>query len=309
MRHVWFVGDEMLEKAANTLRKLKNEPIFDASKPELFIYKEYHVEAFHDSEIKPTFNNPMRKVRNNLTMALNKYPSVLPQYLVVILGNSYIHDHAFVDFKFKTILKRIMNDITRLLSSRKEQMPQRTQNVLLSPEVFLIRPLPKPEIAIRFDKKFNMIDKLSRTFNFKPLNIDEINCSQRILFEKNGQLSDYGYERMWSSISQFIKKKDQQLLLAVTKCCAAKEDAATQFPEATHEPEKVEEFYTRRESAAQGYRPSSGAQGDDRYWDNHRSPYLNHQNQRGYERFDDYHKRYDRAGYEDDSHSHYYQNY
>lgn len=290
VRHIWFIGDEFLDKAANSLRKLKNEPIFDASKPELFIYKEYNVQAFHDNEVKAPFNNPIRKVRNNLTMALNLYPTILPQYLLILLGNNYLHDYIFVEFEFKAILKRILNDVGRLLATRKEQIPRRVLNTFHSTEVFIMRPLPKPEAALRGNKKFkntrryvnNMLDRLSDTFDFRPLNIDEINCSQRALFEKNGQLSEYGQERMWFSISEFIRRKDQQLQVAVKKCIVPKEDAGAQVPE-DNMPEKVDQYFTNSNHAQRDGR-SSGAS---HQW----------QTTRAEKDFDDYHRSYDRTDY------------
>lgn len=197
------------------------------------------MEAFHDSEIKPTYRNIMRKVRNNLTQALNKFPAVLPDYLIIMISNSYAHDPAFVDFELKTILKRVMNDIGRLLATRREQLPRKSHNLLMSTEVFLTRPLPKPAAVLKGDKMFKstrrnintIIDKLARTFDFKPLNVDEINCSQRALFEKTGELSDYGQERMWYSISEFIRVRDNRRKLVMTKFAVAKEDRAIQVSE------------------------------------------------------------------------------
>lgn len=228
-----------MEKTANSLGKLMNQHIFDASKPELFIYKEYHVEAFHDSELKPTYRNIIRKVRNNLTQALNKFPTVLPHYLIIVINNSYSHDAAFVEFELKTILKRVLNDVARLLACRKEQLPRKVQNVALATEVFVMRPLPKPAAALKGDKIFkntrrsmnNILDNLSQTFNFKPLNIDQINCAQRALFEKSGDLSEYRQECMWHSISEFIRIRDRQCTIALEKFTVSKEDSGTQVDE------------------------------------------------------------------------------
>lgn len=302
-RHIWFIGDELLDQSANSLRKLKNEPIFDASKPELYIYKEYHVQAFHDNEVKQTYNNLLRKVRNNFTMALNLYPAILPQYLVILMGNNYIHDSAFIEFEFKQILKRMLNDIGRLIAARREQIPRKAQNIIHSTEVFVMRPLPKPESALRGDKKFKnarrsinaMLDKLSKTYDFKPLNIDEINCSQKALFEKKGQLSDYGRERMWFSISEFIRRKDKQLDLAITKHCVAKEDVGTQFPENLTDDQSgnVEQYYTRP-------RPNQST-----YQEATRMASYN----RTSRTFDDYHRQYDWDGYDDRHYAEAYSSY
>lgn len=259
-RHIWMVGDKLLDNAVNQLRKLFNQHIFDATKPELYMHREYNVEAFHDSEIKHTYNNIIRKVRNNLTAVLNKYPTVLPDFLVVIMGNTYAHDQIFVENEFKLILKRVLNDITRLIASRKEQLPLKLQNVRPT-QVYVMRPLPKPVTALKGDQKFKntrrylnqMLDNLSRTCGFKPLNIDEINCSQKILFESNGSLSDYGKERMWHSISEFIRNKDMQFKLSVCRGCVATEEVGTQVkPDmitdetgpVTTKSQPIDEYYT-----------------------------------------------------------------
>lgn len=295
-----------METMANSLRKLRNQHIFDASKPELFIYKNYHVEAFHDSEIKPTYRNIMRKVRNNLTTALNKFPMVLPNYVIVLLNNSYAHDPTFVDFEFKTILKRVMNDVGRLLASRKEQLPRKNQNLMLNTEVFVTRPLPKPAFTLSGDKSFknarrninSIIDKLSRTYNFKPLNIDEINCSQRILFEKNGELSDYGQERMWHSISEFIRVRDQHRLLALEKFTASKEDVGVQVS-ADDQPRNGLQC---QDTSGWDERAANPRGNTEEYFTregHHRGSDRERSNE-AYRRFDYYHRSFDRDGYQGD---------
>lgn len=293
----------MLDKSANSLRKLMNMHTFDATKPELFIYKEYHVEAFHDSELKPTYRNIMRKVRNNLTFALNKFPTILPNYVIVVISNNYLHDAAFVEFEMKTILKRVLNDVIRLLASRREQIIVKNRNNLLSTEVFIMRPLPKPAKALKRDYQFKntrrnfnqMLDRLSRTYNFRPLNIDEINCSDRLLFEDNGDLSEFGLERMWHSISEFIRIRDKQRLAALNKFAAVKEDASTQ----------TEELQSFRNERGPDAGPSWDAPQDDRY-DEYRTATANQSRpHRQWGRFDDYHfdeyhRKYDRNDYSEE---------
>lgn len=305
-RHIWMIGDEFLDGSANILRKLANQHIFDVAKPDLYIYREYHVEAFHDSEIKYTFNNMIRKVRNNLTAALNKFPTVLPDFVIIMLGNSYIHDQMFIEMEFKTILKRVLNDVTRLLASRREQLPLKVLN-LRSTQVFMVRPLPKPAAVLKGDQKFKntrryvnqMLDNLSRTCGFKPLNIDEINCSQRILFEKNGSLSEYGKERLWHSISEFIKQKDKQVKTVLQKVCAAVEDASTQVQpdqielETKARQQPIEEYYTsRHHTQGDPYRTDDRSHRQrGRVNDNWAHSRTDH--------FDDYHRMYDRASFRD----------
>lgn len=305
-RHIWIVGDELLDSMANVLRKLVNQHIFDVSKPELYIHQECHVEAFNDSEIKYTFNNIMRKVRNNLTLALNKFPAVLPEFLIIMLGNSYIHDQVFVEMEFRPILKRVLNDVSRLLTGRKEQLPPKVLN-LRGTQVYMTRPLPKPATALKGDQKFKntrrylnqMMDRLSLTCEFKPLNIDAVNCSQRILFEKNGSLSDYGKERMWQSISDFIKTKDSQLQLAIQRSCVTKEDAGTQV-KSEHYQSDLQAVATQGEVVDKYFTAANLRDS----WTDSQTNWQSEQPQRqqewmGYSRcdFDDYHRRYDREDY------------
>lgn len=306
VKHVWFVGDELLERTANTLRKLMNQHIFDATKPELYIYREYHVEAFHDSEVKPTYRNIMRKVRNNLTFAMNKFPAILPTYLVILINNGYLHDPAFVEFEMKTILKRVFNDVGRLLSSRKDQLAKKNCNISGDTEVFMIRPIPKPAASLTHDYKFKntrrnfnqMLDKLALTYNFKPLNIDEINCSQRALFEKqSGELSDYGRERMWHSISEFLKRCDALKSAALSKAYIKSQDIATQCPEAGNQQDHTSE--------------KSDQDNIDAYYTTSRYPQqrevaaYNPRRRSEQQQFDDYHRRYDREAYNES----YYEDY
>lgn len=314
LRHVWFVGDDLLEKTVNALRQLMNQHVFDATKPELYIYKEYHVEAFHDGEVKATYRNIMRKVRNNLTQALNKFPTILPNYVVIIFNNSYIHDHIFVEFELKTILKRVLNDVERLLASRREQLTHKAINLFGQTEVFMMRPLPKPAKSLKGEYNFKntrrflnqMLDKLARTYNFKPLNIDEINCAQRALFEDSGDLSDFGMERMWFSISESIKQRDKIREAAMSKATVRKHEVATQTEQGviSFTPEKgwtkvsaaaydeLDSYYTQPTLQERNWQPSEEA----RRW----YPRDGESN-----RFDDYHRQYDREHYAQDYHANY----
>lgn len=162
---------------------MHGEHVFNATKMQLGIFKNFNM-AFHDSEVTPTYKNIIRKVRNILTVALNKFPQVLPCYLVIVMNNNVIHDPTFVEFEFKTILKRVLNDVGRLLATRKEQIAPKCRNIWVDTEVFVARPLPKPAAVLLADNKFkatrrqvnSMLDDVVRTFDFEILNIDVINC-------------------------------------------------------------------------------------------------------------------------------------
>lgn len=277
---------------------------FDASKPELFIYKEYHVEAFHDSEIKPTYRNIMRKVRNNLTVALNKFPTVLPNYVIIMTSNSYMHDPAFVEFEMGTILKKVLNDVTRLLASRKEQLTKKNKNLTTPTEVYVTRPLPKPARAITRDYQFKntrrnfnqLLDKLSKTLNFRPLNVDGINCSDRLLFDKSGELSDFGQERMWVSISEFIRVRDTRRQLAVRNFSVAKEDVATQTDRTVMDSSSCESNPSVTGAGSYNYGDPyirDEVEGD-RRWDQPEGSQGRHHRRQ----FDSYHRQYDRDDYQ-----------
>lgn len=278
--------------------------MLDAAKPELYVHSEYHVEAFHDSKIKYSYNNMLRKIRNNLTVALNKFPTVLPDYVIILLGNSYVHDHTFVELELKPILKKMFNDVTRLLSTRREQLPRVLQSFKYT-QVFMIRPLPKPAAALKGDQKFKntrrylnqMLDNLARTHDVKPLNVDEINCSQRVLFDKKGALSDYGKERLWVLISDFIERNYALIKLSLRKCAQLKQDVGTQVKpdmiiqetvpvQKSGDQQPIDEYFTS------GHAWTSGRdrRGHDQ-WGAHSCR----------DHFDDFHRRYDRAEHFDNN--------
>lgn len=280
LRHIWFIGDELLDNTANSLRKLKNEYIFDASKPQLGIFKDFHVEAFHDSEVKPTYKNILRKVRNNLTAALNKFPQILPTYVVVLLNNNVIQDQAFVEYELKSILKKVLNDVGRLLSIRKDQLAAKSRNLLVDTEVFFTRPLPKPTI-FGGDQRFKnsrrqvnaMLDRLALTYDFKILNVDVINCSQKVLFENSGQLSDFGKEQLWIFLAEFLESRQRNIVTALKRAHTTTADAATQID---HD-ELPYNSWLRDESATS----------ENQHYDDRNCTY-------GHRDFDEYHTRYDR---------------
>lgn len=300
MRHIWIIGDELLDTMANSFRKLKTDYIFDASKPQMDILKDFHVEPFNDSEIKPTYKNILRKVRNNLTIAMNKFPQVLPCYVVILLNNNMIHDSAFVDFELKHILKKMLNDVGRLLSTRKDQIPHKYRSTWGDTQVFVTRPLPKPAILLAGDQHFKnsrrqvnaMLDKLALTYDFTILNVDSINSSQKALFEKGGQLSDFGKEKFWMFISEFLQAKHNQMVSAITKAHATKHDVGIQ----------VDGVPVAKQSSTREPMPRNGNNYDKQYNFDNAAQYQDFSRadaQQRYARpqFDEYHTRYDRTDY------------
>lgn len=254
--------------SANALRKLKNGNLLDATVPKLFIHQDFHSEAFHDSEVRKTLNNIIRKVRNNLIFAFNRYPNMLPEYIIIVLNNHYMHDEVFVDFELKGILKKVFNEVNRLISVRRDQLPKPC--ITKATEVFVTRPLPKPAFSLQKDYKFKavrrkvngMLDALSRTLNFTLLNVDEITCSQKALFTDEGKLSDFGRERFWVSISEFIRKREEKIAQAINKATVRSSAVATQTDE------QIDEYHT-------------AGRGQTRYSDHH-------------SRYDSYHREFDR---------------
>lgn len=153
--------------------------------------------------------------------------------------NNVIHDTVFVEFELKNILKKMLNDVGRLLSTRKDQIAPKYRGIWGDTQTYVMRPLPKPAAALVGDKHFKntrrqtnaILDKLACTYDFAVLNIDVINCSQKVLFEKSGQLSDYGKEKFWTFISDTLSPKQRRVVHAIANAHSITQDVAVQVNE------------------------------------------------------------------------------
>lgn len=80
-----------------------------------------------------------------------------------------------------------------------------------------MRLLPKPAFTLRNVEKFkhlrrkanSFIEDLTTKFQCKFINADEITCSQKALFTEHRHLAEYGFERMWVSISDAVQRFDK----------------------------------------------------------------------------------------------------
>lgn len=223
----------MLDDAAPKLDLMKAE-----EDNKLFIHEHYKVQAFPEGHGKYAQNNPYTKICDNLIEAFNNYPDQMPYIIVILLGNVYAHDDVFVDYEFREFIANLLNRLEKVIQDKKDQMPKFAK-AQKEPKVLFMRLLPKPAYALRNVEKFkatrkranNIIESATTSRGMQFINADEINCSQKCLFTKQGHLSEDGFERMWVSISDAVLRIENDEALAFTRIGIKTKIAITQTPQ------------------------------------------------------------------------------
>lgn len=233
-RSLWILGDNLLDDAAPKLLTMGED-----QENILYIHEHYQVRSFQKGYGKYAQNNPYIKICENLVEAIKEFPYKLPYIIVILLGNHYAHDEPFVDFEFKDMINNILDRIQKILQDRKDQLPKKATSER-EPLIAIMRLLPKPAYCLRNVEKFkatrkranNIIENATVSRRMLFINADEINCSQKCLFTKQGHLSDDGFERMWASISDAIMRMDRTELDALNSIGRKTKIAITQTPAA-----------------------------------------------------------------------------
>lgn len=104
------------------------------------------------------------------------------------------------------------------------------------PRLILLRPVPRPafcllnpELYKTTRRKFSTdLEEITHHYRVQLVNLDELNCSQRVLFNEFGNLSDYGIERFWKSLSDFFRRSDRDEYNAIKLFRVHKKSVGTQ---------------------------------------------------------------------------------
>lgn len=231
-RFIWVLGDNLLDDAAPKLDEMEGD-----NENKLYIHENYAVKTFPEGHGKYAGNNPYIKICGNLTEAIRKFPLWLPFYIVILLSNSYAHDDAFVEYELRGMIYELLSRVVEIIAARKGQLPKRAIS-WREPIISVMRLLPKPGYALRNIEKFkhthrkanSIIEEVTTKLKLKFINADEITCSQKALFNKHGHLEDFGFERMWVSISDAIQRLDKQEIEALKNMDKKVRTLETQTP-------------------------------------------------------------------------------
>lgn len=168
-------------------------------------------------------------------LALNASKFVLPTVLLLILDNKYLKEENFGDKQMPYLVEQLIISILNTVKTRKKQL-HNSYWADHEPRIVLLRPMPRPAYSLVDPQKYKTIrrsysremEAIANHYRVTFLNIDELNCSQRVLFDDFGDLSPYGTERLWKSISDFFRRADREEYYAIKKYRTTKKSVATQ---------------------------------------------------------------------------------
>lgn len=231
MKTVWVFGDKLVDSVSGHLEKL-----IDKAPDELYLTKNYQVECFNTENKRGYFsNNFLVRISNSFITALNSAQAILPTAVVIMLSNNFLKDEYFAERAMPSLVEKLLENIHQTIRHRKKQVDHRYV-IDNFPRVILLRPIPRPAYSlINADKykgirrKFSSeLERITYHFRVALVNLDELNCSQRVLFNDYGNLSDYGVEKFWQSISDYFRRTDRDEYNAIKLFRVPKKTQGTQ---------------------------------------------------------------------------------
>lgn len=152
-----------------------------------------------------------------------------------MLDNKFLKDQYSADQETPALVHKLFASIHETIKLRKSQIdnPYWEDN---QPKLIYLRPIPRPAYSLLDPQKHKTmrrlygqhVEKITEKFRVSLLNVDELNCSQRVLFDDFGNLSAYGIERFWKSLSDHFRRADRDEYYAVKNYRAPKKSVATQ---------------------------------------------------------------------------------
>lgn len=203
---------------------------------ELYLTKNYEIKCF-TADNKQGFlsNNFLIRINNTLTTALNVTEYAMPSAIVLLIDNKYLKEDYFGDRQLAPLVNFMLQGVIDTIRKRKRQLsyPFWEEH---QPRIILLRPIPRPAYSIADPDKYKNIrrkyaqdlEELTAKLRVSLVNLDELNCSQRVLFDDFGNLSDYGIERFWKSLSDHFRRVDRDEHYAIKKFRTPKKTVATQ---------------------------------------------------------------------------------
>lgn len=141
----------------------------------------------------------------------------------------------FAEREMPRLIESLFDNISSTIKLRKNQVSNAYWDDN-QPKVIFLRPLPKPAFSLADSESFKAtrrvysteLEVLTFRYRINLVNIDEINCSQRVLFDEYGNLSDYGTEKFWKSLSDYFRRNDRDEYYAVKRFRTPKRSFGTQ---------------------------------------------------------------------------------
>lgn len=203
---------------------------------DLYLTKNYEMEVFSkDNQKGYHSNNFLVRISNSFITALNSAKITLPSAIVILLNNHFLKDDYMADQGMPRLVDRLLYFLHETVKNRKKQLPNSYWEDH-EPKIILMRPLPRPAYSLLDPQKHKTlrrlysqhIEKITSLYRVLLLNSDELNCSQRVLFDDFGNLSPYGQERFWKSLSDHFRRADRDEYYAVKQYRTPKKTLGTQ---------------------------------------------------------------------------------
>lgn len=228
---VWILGDELLDRVSDQLQKA-----IDKDPEKYYLTHNYQVTVFNtDNKIGYISKNFLIRISNSFITALNASQSILPAVVLIMLDNAFLKEREFAEKHMPRMVELLLDNIMSTIKLRKKQVtnPYWEDN---KPKVILLRPLPRPAFSLLDSEKYKNtrrhfsteLENITLKYRVTLANVDEINCSQRVLFDDYGNLSDYGTEKFWKSISDYLRRTDRDEYYAIKKYRTPKKSEGTQ---------------------------------------------------------------------------------
>lgn len=229
---IWFLGDGLLDNVAPHL-----ENILEKAPETLYITKHYHLTAYTTENKQGYFsNNFLVRIVNSLTTGLNAANILLPSAIVIMLSNSFLKNEYMAEREMPRLLEKLFEEIIDIIRERKRQVHHYfvTDN---QPRIIFLRPIPRPAYSLVDGDKYKSvrrkfaqeIEAITYHYRIALVNLDELNCSQRVLFNDYGNLSDYGIEKFWLSLSDYFRRVDRDEYNAIKLFQIPKKTIGTQM--------------------------------------------------------------------------------
>lgn len=212
------------------------ENIIQNKQDELFLTKNYEITTFTKDKFQGFYsNNFVVRITNTFITALNNAKLVLPAAILVMLDNKFLKEDYWADLEMPRLVEKLLDNILLTVRTHKKQIKS-SYWADHEPKIILLRPFLRPAYSLLDPQKTKThrwhygqeVERITAHYRVTYLNVDELNSSQRVLFDDYGNLSSYGIEQLWKSISDYFQRSDRDEYYAIKNFRAPKKSTATQ---------------------------------------------------------------------------------
>lgn len=268
------------------------QKLVDSDPQSTYMTKNYEVECFTKDNIHGFLsNNFIIRVSNSLTTAMNAARVALPTEIIIVLDNQYLKEEYFGDREMPRLISQLLSNISETIRIRKKQLQNQywQEN---SPRIMFIRPLPRPAFSLSDVEKYKYIrrkfstelEEVTSQHRVQLVNIDDLNASQRVLFDSFGNLSEYGIEQFWKSLSEYLKRSDKDEYYAVRRYRVPKRTVSTQTwvqQETNNQPQKQAVESAIKDNSTPYHNPAQQFL-QPNPWPNQGNPQIHHRGENQY---------------------------